>query len=126
METTGASFTMTDIETGDDVVVPLSLSVALAVMVWAPGAAFRHEKVYGLVRSSPSFVFPLKNSTLVMDPFASVAVATILIATPPGKTVLSAGLVMETTGGVFDVTEIVTGDDVVTLLSLSVALTVIV
>jgi hypothetical protein len=124
--TTGDALAVTEIVIGDEVVTPLSLSVALTVIVCDPPAAFDHAKLYGAVRSSPSFVVPLKNSTFLIDPSASVAVAEMVICVPLLTLELLAGVVMETAGSVLDVTSIVIADDVVTAFSLSVALAVIV
>ena len=57
------------------VVTPPRLSVARAVSVYVPAATPLQVKLYGAVVSSPSFVVPLKNSTLVTVPSASEAVA---------------------------------------------------
>ena len=51
------------------------LSVARAVSVYVPAATLLQAKLYGAVVSSPSFVAPSKNSTLVTVPSASEAVA---------------------------------------------------
>ena len=56
-------------------VTPPKLSVARAVSVYVPAATPLQVKLYGAVVSSPSFVVPLKNSTLVTVPSASEAVA---------------------------------------------------
>ena len=55
----------------------------------------------GLVKSSPSLVVPLKNSTLVTEPLASAAVAVIVIGDPLVNWAPFEGDVIETVGGVF-------------------------
>ena len=70
---------------------------------------------------------PLKNSTLVTEPFASDAVAVIVIALPLINCALFNGAVIDTVGRilVLVVRVIIMAADVVTTFPLSVALTVI-
>jgi hypothetical protein len=82
----------------DVVVAPLS-SVAFAVNVYVPAATLFHTKLCGPERSSPSFVVPLKNSTLLTDPSESAAFALMVIAFPATNVALFAGLEIETDGG---------------------------
>ena len=89
-----------------------------------PTAALVHAKEYGLLRSSPSFVVPLKNSTLVTVPLASAAVAVIEIEVPTVTRALFAGAVIATVGAVLAVTVMFIAVDVVVALELSVALAV--
>ena len=77
-----------------DVVVAPLLSVALAVIVYVPAATLFQTKLCGAERSSPSFVVPLKNSTLLTEPSASAALALMVIAFPATNVALLAGLVM--------------------------------
>jgi hypothetical protein len=58
-------------------------------------------KPYGLERSSPILVDPLKNSTLEMEPSVSDAVAVNVIFDPAVKLALFAGPVRLTVGGLF-------------------------
>ena len=115
ISTTGGLLVLTEIATAVDVEILLSLSVALAVRLWLPTAALPQIKLYGLVRSSPNFVVPLKNSTFVIVPLASVAVAVIVIGAPMVNCELLAGPVIATTGLATLATVITTAVDVVVL-----------
>jgi hypothetical protein len=57
--TVGAVFALTVIDTAEEVVVALKLSVAFAVMEYVPAVTELQTNEYGLVRSSPIFVDPL-------------------------------------------------------------------
>ena len=103
------------------------MSVALAVSECVPEGAFAHAKLYGFVVSSPSLVVPLKNSTFVIDPFVSEAVAVIVTVAPLLNVALLAGAVILTAGGLLEVlTTIDIDDDVAMAFLSSVALAVIV
>src|SRR5687767_1574848 len=84
--------------TTDEVVAEPWLSVAFAVNAYDPAGTLVHAKEYGDVRSSPSFVVPLKNSTFVTDPLSD-ALAVIVIVDPETNVALLAGAVMLTVGG---------------------------
>ncbi len=89
--------------------------------------ALVHAKLYGLLVSSPILAVPLKNSTLVIDPLASEAVAVIVIVAPLLKVALFAGPVTLTAGGLFEVlTTIAIDAEVVMAFLSSVAFAVIV
>ena len=79
-------------------------------------------KLNGAEVSVLSRVVPWKNSTLLMVPSASLAVALIVMLAGAVNTVLFDGLVMLTVGRVFEITVIAL--EVVTALLLSVALAV--
>ena len=113
----------TEIFTEDDVVVAPPLSVAFAVRTYDPAAALLHAKVYGELVSSPNFVEPWKNSTLVTVPFGSDEVALMLMVEPVLKLAPFVGEVIATTGGAFP-TVMLTTEDVADEPSLSVALAV--
>jgi hypothetical protein len=88
--------------TVDDVVLALLLSVACAVMLYVPAATPFQMNEYGLVRSSPSFVDPLKNSTLLTVPSESDAVALIVMFASAVNEALLAGDVTLTVGATFE------------------------
>ena len=74
--------------------------------------------------SSPSFVAPLKNSTLLTEPFASLALAAIVTEAGAVKVAPLVGEVRLTTGGVLPpvvVAVMVTAEEVVVAPWLSVA-----
>ncbi len=79
-------------------------------------------KLNGAAVSVLSRVVPWKNSTLLTEPSASLAVALMVKLAGAFETVLLAGLVMLTVGAALEMT--VTAVDVVTALLLSVALAV--
>src|ERR1700741_572133 len=116
--------TFTKTSTSSDAVAP-KLSVARAVIKWVPSATSVHVKAYGLERSSPSFVLPLKNSTRLIVPLAILAVAVNKTDVPATKVEFGAGLVMATTGGLAPApTVMLTAVDVAVPLRLLVALAV--
>ena len=84
-----------------EVVAAPLLSVAFAVSENAPAPGFIHAKVYGGLRLSPSFVVPLKNSTLLTLPSASEAFATRVMVAGAWNRDATTGLVMPTHGAAF-------------------------
>jgi hypothetical protein len=121
MLTVGAAKTV--IATALDVVDWFVLSVATAVMEYAPDAGGVQLTVNGLDVFDPSEFPAAKNSTLEIVPPVSVAVAVSVTATPAPNVALFVGEVIETVGA-GGCTEILTGVDVVTPPLLSVALAV--
>src|SRR5689334_1264275 len=82
----------------DVVVFPL-LSVAVAVSEWKP-CVLVHEKLYGELVSSPTFVPSTRNSTFVTLPSLSLADAVMAITCPTvGNVAPFAGEEMLTVGG---------------------------
>lgn len=123
-DTVGGVFgAVTVILTVADVTLRLRLSVALAEIAYVPAATEFHTKLYGLLVSSPSFVVPLKNSTLETVPSASLAVAVIVMFDPLIKFALFAGPVRLTVGEPLGAcTEIDIEDELAIAPSLSVTL----
>ena len=109
-----------------EVVTAPALSVALAVSVKFPAATLFHVKLYGDVVSVPNSVLPLNNSTLLMVPSLSVAVASMAIFAGAVKVAPLAGLVMLTVGDRLadGLTVMLIGLEVVAAPELSVALAV--
>jgi hypothetical protein len=108
---------------GDDVVASPMLSVAFAVIEYVPGGTADQLNVNGGLVTVWINVDPLKNSTLLIVPSGSEAVAASAIVAGAEKTAPLPGAVKETAGGWFagPVTVTVTGAEVVTAPSLSVA-----
>ena len=120
---TGLTTTLTIAE----VVEAPRLSVAFAVSECVPAGTLVHGKLYGAIASSPSLDVPLKNSTLLIAPPTSAALALIVTVVPALTVALFAGAVMFTVGGLFPVlTTIRMALDVVTAFLSSVAFAVIV
>src|SRR5687768_12307180 len=116
---------LTSMETPPDVFTAAWLSVAFAVRMYVPAGTLLHTNVWGLVRSSPSFVVPVKNSTLLTVPSLSVAFALMVTVFPVVKVALLTGLVMLTEGAAFAaLTVMVTAADVLMPALLSIALAV--
>src|SRR5918993_2480673 len=109
MDTVGLLLPVTEMVTAVDVVVAFSLSVTFTVNVCVPTLALLKAKLYGLEISSPNLVAPSKNSTRVIEPLASDAVAVTVIAEPCAKDELLAGAVILPTGNVFEVATCTTG-----------------
>jgi hypothetical protein len=78
-----------------------ALSVALALNVSLPDAAFRQRNEYGALVSSPSFTVPSarKNSTFWTVPSASLADALMVMSECQANDAPSDGDVMLTAGG---------------------------
>ncbi len=81
-------------------------------------------KLYGAKVSVKSSVVPWKNSTLLMVPSESLAVASMVMLAGAVNTALFAGFEMLTVGSTLLLTLIATALEVVTALLLSVALAV--
>src|SRR5215213_8819058 len=100
--------------TEGDVAIPPLLSVAFAVTECDPAGMLFHGTLYGADVSTPIEVAPVKNSTCVTVPFASLAVAVRVRLDPAGKIVLVCGDVTVTVGEAFGtVTEIPAAVDAV-------------
>ena len=132
-ETVGATFVagaFTLIVTVAEVVTAPELSVAFAVRVYVPVAIPVHVNVYGAaVLVEPAYnAEPLKNSTFVMVPSESAALAVSVTEAGAVYVTLFAGAVKETVGatfvcvGTFTLTE--TAEEVVAAPALSVAFAV--
>src|SRR5688500_10170210 len=78
-----------------------SSSYETAISEYAPAETLFHENENGKVGSTPSKLFPSKNSTFRIFPSASEAAAEITISLPGRNLVLSAGCVISTVGGTF-------------------------
>ena len=89
-----------------------------------PAGTLVQLKLYGAEVSVLSRVVPWKNSTLLIVPSESLAVALMVMLAGAVNTVLFVGLVMLTVGAAFVLTLTVTIVEVVTALLLSVALAV--
>ncbi|MNN07343.1 hypothetical protein D3C81_1201670 [compost metagenome] len=74
--------TTTWMRTDAERVLALRLSVATAVSRWLPLGALRQSRRYGARVSTPSDTPPLKNSTLLMLPSLSEALAVMVMALP--------------------------------------------
>ncbi|MNN29341.1 hypothetical protein D3C81_1429400 [compost metagenome] len=72
-------------------VLALRLSVATAVSEWLPLGALRQSRLYGVWVSTPSDTRLLKNSTLLMLPSLSAALAVTVMALPAVKVDPEAG-----------------------------------
>lgn len=90
----------TTILTAVEVFVAPPLSVARAVSEYEPVATLDHVIAYGLVVSVPRRVPFEKNSTFLIEPPESVAVAARLMLAPAVNVAPFAGLVRDTCGAV--------------------------
>src|SRR5882672_5622763 len=108
--------------TAAEVTLNPRLSVARAVSVCAPGETLARVMLNGAAVAVPTSVVPSKKSTLATLPSASPAVAFTVMLAGAVKTVLLAGLVIVTVGGVS--TLILTAAEVALTPWLSVALAV--
>jgi hypothetical protein len=117
-DTEGGGFDTTMFTAVDVFVAPL-LSVARAVSEYEPAATLDHVIAYGLVVSVPRRAPFAENSTFVIEPPGSLAVAVSEMFDPAVNVAPFAGFVSDTEGGEF--TTMFTAVDVVVCHSLSVA-----